>query len=163
MSFSFDSLPHTSQLYLKQYLDTLDSQQLEHHRTFSAEYFCHTPELALQCALLVIQGIKTATCCLKHWYDLGEESGTVGHLQVVTDFDLKPLCIIEYTQINFCKFFEVDESFAYAEGEGDRSLDFWSRVHWDFFNKECVELPFDMHENIDLMQIHFKLVHEIQS
>ncbi|GLR77177.1 hypothetical protein GCM10007855_40520 [Aliivibrio sifiae] len=47
---------------------------------------------------------------------------TVGHLQVVVDWNGKPICIIEIDSVETCKYNEVTAEFAHAEGEGDRSL-----------------------------------------
>jgi uncharacterized protein YhfF len=35
---------------------------------------------------------------------------------------------------------EVDAEFAFDEGEGDQSLDYWREVHWDYFSRRCADL-----------------------
>lgn len=43
------------------------------------------------------------------------------------------------------RFSEVGEDFAYLEGEGDRSLSYWRKLHLDFFSQEYAKygLVFD--------------------
>jgi len=65
---------------------------------------------------------------------------TVGHLQVVIDWNGKPICIIEIDSVETCKYNEVTAEFAHAEGEGDGSLKWWREAHWRFFAAECLEL-----------------------
>jgi uncharacterized protein YhfF len=48
-----------------------------------------------------------------------------------------PLCIILTTEVEIRGFNKVDAIFAYEEGEGDRSLDYWRKVHWEVFSNEC--------------------------
>ena len=71
-------------------------------------------------------------------YELdGEELPQPGDYSVVLDGAGAPLCVIQTIEVNVRAFDEVDPSFAYDEGEGDRSLDYWRRVHWDFFSATC--------------------------
>ena len=37
-------------------------------------------------------------------------------------------------------FNEVDAEFAFDEGEGDQSLDYWRTVHWDYFSRRCAKI-----------------------
>jgi uncharacterized protein YhfF len=37
-------------------------------------------------------------------------------------------------------FEAVTESFAAAEGEGDKSLRYWRKAHWSYFSRECQRL-----------------------
>ena len=53
-------------------------------------------------------------------------------------------------------FSKVDEKFAYTEGEGDKSLEYWRRVHIKAFNDELKELSIDMEFSEDLLK-SFKL------
>lgn len=106
-----------------------------------AWYFCDTEPCANELADLVLRGIKTATCSLRWVYEAeGEPVPQVGELSIVTTWDGDPVCIIETTEITHRPYNEVDARFAYDEGEGDRSLDYWRRAHWSFFSRECATL-----------------------
>ena len=82
----------------------------------------------------------------------------VGHLQVVTDWCGNPTSIIETTSVTECKFSAVDEAFAFAEGEGDRSLAWWRQAHWEFFSRECDGAGITPTEDMMLVLERFKVV-----
>ena len=48
------------------------------------------------------------------------------------------VCIIRTDKVSIVPFSDVGEDHAYKEGEGDRSLEYWRRVHKEFFT-ECME------------------------
>jgi len=148
-----------SRLYLEKYLNTLsDSDRLKYH-SFSSDYFCADEHNANLCAELIKIGQKTATCSLSHWYGSGEEAmPTAGHLMVVIDWARNPVCIIEINSVEKCKYNEVTSEFAYEEGEGDRTLEWWRKAHWDFFAKECSDLGIEPNENMTLVLERFHLV-----
>ena len=148
-----------SQCYLDKYLETLDVKARAKYSSFSSACFCADEENANSCADLVRNGIKTATCSQKHWYESG---GVVmpcaGSLQVVTNWDGEPTSIIEITSVSECKFCEVNEEHAYLEGEGDRSFESWRKVHWEFFSRECQEIGIEPSEDIMLVLERFQVV-----
>jgi len=87
----------------------IDWQNLE---TFS---FGDNSDLANR--LLVLSGTKRATCWAESQGLLSAEIG---------------LKTIELTKR---RFDEVDEAFAYDEGEGDRSLRYWREAHTRYFSQ----------------------------
>jgi uncharacterized protein YhfF len=48
--------------------------------------------------------------------------------------------LIRTSDVQVCAFDQVDARFAWDEGEGDRSLEYWRAAHWAFFSRECAEL-----------------------
>lgn len=146
--------------FLNEYLDTLSAEKREAVRSVSAGYFCADREAANTCSELVRTGVKVATCSQKHWYQSGEHaSPQVGDIQVVTTWKGEPTSIIEVTSVSEDRFCDVDEEFAFAEGEGDRTLSFWRRAHWDFFAKECLEIGVVPTEELELVLERFKVVY----
>ena len=146
--------------YLQHYLKSLDEAKREKHHSFNADYFCADEYNANVCAELIHKGQKTATCSLCYWYESGEEPmPVVGHLQVVIDWDGKPVCIIETDSVEVCKYKDVTAEFAYAEGEGNRSLKWWREAHWNFFAKECEELTIEPDEDMMLVLERFHVVY----
>jgi uncharacterized protein YhfF len=104
-------------------------------------HFGNRPELADELCKLVLEGSKTATAALVWEAEADPDTAPVPHgYSVVTDFAGAPRCIIRTTEIRVVEFDEVDAEFAFDEGEGDRSLDHWRQVHWDYFADRCVEL-----------------------
>ena len=94
-------------------------------RGYTSWYFGDSEELADELSALVVAGVKTATASLVWSYEaVNEPIPKVGDLSIITDFEGKPLSIIETTEVRVCPFNQVDAQFAYDEGEGDRSLDY---------------------------------------
>lgn len=97
---------------------------------------------------------------MKYWYEEGgEKMPEIGHLEVVTDWYGNPTSIIETMAITECKFSEVNREFAYLEGEGDKSLEWWQKTHWEFFEKECKEIGIKPSKNMVLILEEFKVVY----
>ncbi|MCI0711098.1 MAG: ASCH domain-containing protein [Chloroflexi bacterium] len=120
--------------YWQQYLDILPES--ERNITYIAEGWGDSPEMATELGMLIAQGIKTATCsALWEWEAEGESPPEPGIKTIVLDGDDNPLCIVETTEVTIRPYNEVDAQFASDEGEGDRSLEYWRRVHWQFFTR----------------------------
>ncbi len=150
-----------SQNYLNQYLGSLTDRKRKKYQSFSSDYFCGDESNANLCAELIRIGQKTATCSLYHWYESGEEvMPAVGHLQVVVAWYGKPVCIIEIDSVEMCQYNEVTAEFAHAEGEGDRSLEWWREAHWRFFAAECSELNIQLNEDMVLVLERFHVVYQ---
>lgn len=122
-------------------------------------YFGSTQEMAAELGNLVQQGIKTATCSLLWEHELGGEPlPQLGDLSIITDWDGHPLCIIETIEVQIRAFKEVDEQFAFDEGEGDRSLDSWRADHWSYFSRICNSLGRKADESMPLVCERFRFV-----
>ncbi|MCG9699935.1 ASCH domain-containing protein [Vibrio natriegens] len=148
--------------YLDQYLVLLNSRQREAIPSMSADYYCADEYNANLCAELVRMGQKTASCSMELWYsEHGEAMPQVGHLQVVTNWDGEPVCVIEITEVSTRPYSEVGEDFARAEGEGDRTLQWWREAHTRFFQAECDELSIEWHEQRLLVLERFKVVYPL--
>ena len=90
-------------------------------------------ETATELGLLVRDGPKRATASLRSAYDGGEPLPAVGDLGVILDGGGRPLCVVRTTAVEVRAFGDVDEEFAWTEGEGDRSLAYWRDAHLRFF------------------------------
>ena len=146
--------------YLNKYLESLNPEQRSKHRNVVADYFCADEENANLCSALILRGEKTATCSRKYWYESGlEQMPKVGNLQVVTDWDGKPTSIIEITDVSECKYSEVTAEFAALEGEGDKTLEWWRKAHWEFFTAECEDQGLEASEDMVLVLEKFKVVY----
>lgn len=80
---------------------------------------------------LVRTGRKTATCSALRQFD-DEPMPQVGRVDIALDWDGNPALAIETTDLKICRFDEVDEAFALAEGEND-SLAGWRVAHEVYF------------------------------
>ena len=145
--------------YLDQYFGTLTPNERAQYTQTIADHFCSDEYNANTCASLVLSGEKTATCSLKYWYESAEEPyPRVTQLMVVTNWNGKPVCIIETTHVEECAYDQVTAEFAAAEGEGDKSLAWWRKAHWDFFSGECEQEGLMPSKEMTLVMERFKVV-----
>ncbi len=90
-------------------------------------------DLADELAYLVLHGPKRATTSLYEETIADGDLPRVGGYSVIVDGTGNPRCIIRTTEVDVVPFGEVDDRYAWDEGEGDRSLAFWRQAHIDFF------------------------------
>jgi uncharacterized protein YhfF len=98
--------------------------------------FGDTPAMADELAELVLHGPKRATAGLLADYE-GEPLPEVGAYSIVLSGDGQPVCVIRTTDLQITMFRDVDAAFAWDEGEGDRSLDYWRAAHIGCFARMC--------------------------
>lgn len=90
-------------------------------------------------AKLVVQGEKTATASAYPLYGLENEPlPKAGAYDVILNSKDEAVCIIQTKKVYVVPFHAVTAEHAYKEGEGDKSLAFWRKVHEKFFT-ECLE------------------------
>lgn len=107
-------------------------------------------------AQLVLKGEKTATTSLYSLYDLeNERIPQVGDINVILDGNSNEVCVTVNTKVYSLSFKEISEEYAYKEGEGDKSLEYWKKVHKNFFVKEA-EGNFD--ESMEVLCEEFELL-----
>ena len=88
-------------------------------------------------AELTLQGIKTATASAYIFYELEEQPlPEVGEYSVILNSRDEAVCVIKTTKVFTVPFCQVDERQAWKEGEGDRTLSYWRKVHEKFFSSE---------------------------
>jgi uncharacterized protein YhfF len=93
-----------------------------------------SPEQADELLDLVLAGAKSATSSALWAYEAESEPlPAVGDLSVVCDATGYPKALIRTTHVSVMPFDDVPASHAYAEGGGDRSLEYWRREHEAFF------------------------------
>lgn len=96
--------------------------------------FGATPEHSDSLLALVLDGVKTSTAgALWDYEALEEEVTKVGDLAIILDGQANPRALIGFTEVDIVPFDQVTAEHAYAEGEGDRSLETWRAIHEDFF------------------------------
>ena len=94
--------------------------------------FGDSPELADELLALVLAGKKTATCWAASEGDKGVE---IGKRWIVKDGQGRARAVLETVEVTRRRLDEVDASFAFDEGEGDRTLDWWRLAHTAYFNR----------------------------
>jgi uncharacterized protein YhfF len=99
--------------------------------------FGDSPELADEQAELVLVGKKRATC----WAASEGPKTEAGKRWVVLDGSGDPVAIIETVELAQRRFDEVDEAFAFDEGEDDRTLASWRTAHRNYFGRQGTFAP----------------------
>ena len=143
------------------YLATLPAGRQHRPAGYTAWAFGDSPELADELVALVLAGTKTATASLAQAYEPESEEPLPrpGDLSVILDGDGQPVCIIETTEIRVLPFGQVDPQFAYDEGEGDRSLDYWRDAHTRFFTRECRQYGCTVTDDLPVVCERFRVVY----
>ena len=94
--------------------------------------FGDSPELADELAALVAAGRKRATVMTPD----EPTRPTLGERWIVLDGKKRPVCAIETIELTERRFDEIDEAFAFDEGEGDRTLASWRAGHETYFRRQ---------------------------
>ena len=126
--------------------------------TYEAWPFGEAPD---KLADLVLQGIKTATCSAYDLYLMNHEPlPQAGTYSVILNSKEEAVCIIKTLKVYVTAFHQVSDAHAYQEGEGDRSLEYWRKVHLQFLTNELasVNKPFD--ENTKVVCEEFEVVYK---
>jgi uncharacterized protein YhfF len=127
---------------------------------YTVWHFCNDQPGADELARLVLAGKKTATAGLLWSYESeGSAVPQPGDLSIITLWNEEPVCIIETTSTHVIPFNEVPASFAYDEGEGDRSLAYWKKVHQIFFSEECISIGKTPEPDMPVVCENFQVVY----
>lgn len=142
------------------YLGTLPDDSPVRFEGYGAWSFGDGPRMADELGRLVASGRKTATCsALWELEAEGEPLPRPGEKAVILDGSGGPLCVIETTEVAVRRFDEVDERFAYEEGEGDRSLGHWRAAHRRFFTGTLPPIGREFAEDMPLVCERFYVIH----
>ncbi len=106
---------------------------------------------------LVLSRTKQATASLARWYT-EDELPKVGDLSLVTDGRGAPACVIRTVRVDIMPVRKVGAEFAFAEGEGDRSYDYWITEHRKFWTREAEREGFEYSDDLDVVCERFELV-----
>ena len=121
--------------------------------------FGDTAALADELLALVIAGRKRATASLLRDYGPGREPlPWVGDFVVVVDSVGAPACIWRTTEITVKPLIDVDDAFAWDEGEGDRSRADWLSNHRAYFAAQATREGFEMSDSIETVFERFEIV-----
>ncbi|OIQ17593.1 MAG: hypothetical protein BM556_12385 [Bacteriovorax sp. MedPE-SWde] len=119
------------------------------------------PDIADELCALILVGDKTAGSSLVKDFEVsGDPLPKEGDFHVVIDSQKEPVCIIKTLKTEVNKFYDVPESVAFAEGEGDKSLAHWQNVHEDFFTFFLEELGIEQLEDADVITEHFEVIYK---
>lgn len=121
--------------------------------------FGDSPEMADQLGELILNGPKRASAGL--YLDFENDLGSlpkVGGYVVVINGNALPLCIFQTTEVRIGPLSSVDETFAWDEGEGDRTCVWWLAAHTEFFQRRAEMEGFKFTTDIKTVFERFKVV-----
>jgi uncharacterized protein YhfF len=139
--------------YLKNHLEDV------FHEAPKTMHFCDNEHDANECVKLVKDGVKIAASdSLLGLQNRKERLPKIGDFTVVTNWEGEAQCIIETTKVRLKPFFSIDEEYARLEGEGDKSLDHWKKVHWEYYTRELAEFQRLPRESMIVVCQEFEIV-----
>lgn len=120
--------------------------------------FGDSPDMQDELLALVLAGTKRATCTLARWFE-NDPKGfpKPGDLWVIHDGARRPRAVIRTTSVEVKPIREADAQFAWDEGEGDRSFDYWIRDHDAFWRREAAREGFIYSRDLDAVFERFEL------
>jgi uncharacterized protein YhfF len=154
---------HTSpaEKFWSEYLSTLSETERKLKTNYKAEQWGDSEELADRLSSLIISGKKTASSSSLWEYESdGSRIPGKGEFTIVLNGKNEPVCIVETTDVQIIPFEKVDESFAFLEGEGDLSLEYWRSAHWNFFTRSLQKIGLQPLMNMPLVCEKFKLIYK---
>ncbi len=127
---------------------------------YDAWAFCGGGEVGDRLAGLVMKGIKTATASAYISYQTeNEDIPKAGSYSVILLDNNEAVCIIQTTDVSLVPFNQVSAEHAYLEGEGDRDLAYWRRVHKAAFTPDYQEAGKEFDENGLVVLERFQIVY----
>jgi uncharacterized protein YhfF len=130
-----------------------------HHDDYDVVTFGDGAELATELAELTVAGIKRATAGLVRQFGPGGEPPPIlgGHVVLLDGTD-RPRAIWRTTEVRVGPLNSVDERFAWDEGEGERTREWWLSAHRRFFGRRAEAQGFQMHDEIETVFERFTVV-----
>ncbi|MEM9125046.1 MAG: ASCH domain-containing protein [Pseudomonadota bacterium] len=105
---------------------------------------------------LVRKGQKTATCdALRNYPEGSPDAPVVGRRDIALDWDDRPALVIETVEVSTCRYCDVTEDFALAEGE-NTTLEGWRKDHRRYFERNGGFDP-----EMELICERFRLVEDL--
>lgn len=123
---------------------------------FEIDWFGDDPQMADELLALVLIRQKQATCCLARQY--GDRPPRTGDLSIIQDGRRTPACVIRTTSVEIKPITEADAQFAWDEGEGDRSFDWWLTEHEKYWRREAAREGFEYAREMEAVFERFVLV-----
>jgi len=146
--------------YWNKFISVSNNRDHYYGKEYSSWHFDNNKKSANYLAKLVIYKVKNGTASLYDAVIYGKEPITqIGDISIILDWDGNPKCIIETTKVDKYKYKDVPEKFAEIEGEGDKSLDYWKKVHHRFFTEESNRIGTKFTDNSIIICEQFKLIY----
>ena len=117
-------------------------------------------ELSRELLELIKSGRKRAGTGLLWAYEHdGEPIARTGDIEIVVDHQGNPALVTRIVSSQIIAFNEVTAAYAAIEGEGDGSLEYWRKGHWNFFSRECHRIGREPTEAMPVICNVFEVLH----
>ena len=110
------------------------------HRVAACRVLRGLLEMADELLEAVISGPKRATAALvAEFADGDEELPRIGSHWICCDGSGRPRLVMRSMELRVGPVNSVDEAFAYDEGEGERTRDWWLDAHSGYWQRSCAD------------------------
>ena len=122
-------------------------------------YFCDNQKDADECAQLVLDGVKRATASSLWSYEINNEVlPKEQDIYIVTNWAGMAFCVIQVEKVEVTPFAKISRQFAEIEGEGDKSLEYWRKVHWEYYHRELAGSPYEPTQDMPIVCEYFRVI-----
>lgn len=112
---------------------------------YRVRYYGTSQTIATMLGKLIVDGVKTGTFLVPRAHEGDAHmKPVVGGYIVLTDFDGKPLALLETLSVRTVKFDDIIEPDVQCEGPNLRNLAAWRNVHFEYFAAQLKPLGFTM-------------------
>ena len=150
-------------------VESLVSQLAAHgitlpHVPVRVDGYGDSAELSKDLLDLIKSGRKRAGTGLLWAYEHDREPiAKTGDIEIVIDHRNEPALITKIVKSEIVPFIEVSAEYAAIEGEGDGSLEYWRKGHWNFFSRECRRIGREPTEAMPVICNVFEVLHVLPS
>jgi uncharacterized protein YhfF len=118
-----------------------------------------SPALSESLLALIRSGRKRAGTGLLWAYEYDDqEIARTGDVEIVVDHLNQPALVTRITSATVVPYGEVTAEYAAIEGEGDGSLEYWRKAHWEFFSRECERIGREASESMPVVCSIFEVL-----
>ncbi len=145
--------------YWEAYVKTLSRDARPKSPNVVAE-FAGSREITDDLIALYLSGKKTAGSSIEEdFISAGDDPPKIGNFWIVLNSTETPSCILKTEKIVRHKFRDVPVGIAMAEGEGDLTLEYWRRVHKEFYSPYLKKWGLESIEDATVITEFFTLVY----
>lgn len=125
---------------------------------FRVRHYGNSQAIAEILGKLILDGVKTGTFLVPRVHEGDPHmKPVVGGYTVLTDFEGKPLALLETLSVRTVRFDDIVEPDVQCEGPNLRNLAAWRKVHWEYFANQLkpfgVEMSGDERVTIEMFRV----------
>ena len=134
------------------------------HGPVRVDGYGDSAELSKELPDLIKSGRKRAGTGLLWAYEHDREPiAKSGDIEIVVDHLNQPALVTRIVSSEMVAFNEVCAEYAATEGEGDGSLEYWRKGHWNFFSRECRRIGREPTETMPVICNVFEVLHVLSA